>query len=267
MKHAPQLIVFIAAIILGVACQRTPPMVLGEEPMARLMVDLELAEGLTLQRTLPGYSIDSSRLTLRRSVLAKHGVNEAVLDSSLRWYGAHLPRFLKVLDRADSMLADSTRAFELAESQIRTQAAGDSVNLWPEAPSVIFARSEPSVFLPFEVAQDSTWKFGDVFTMTFAIDNALSPVAALLAVDYGNRNLSTDAVARRQYPGDERHFELRLQLDSNYVAKRVYGYLQLNPKPGERAVIDSIRLIRTRLIHDDYAEFKRPARRFHRNDR
>lgn len=265
MKRLP--LILAAALLMAVlgACNRTPDMVLPYEPMARLMVDLELAEALAKERNLDGYTMDSSRLALRRSVLAKHGINEAVLDSSLRWYGAHLPQFLKVIDRADSILADSVRAFQDEESNARIIAAGDTAYIWPKAPSAVFARSEASTFLAFEILADSTWKFGDVFTLTFALDNARSPVSATLAADYANRNQSTEAVSRSLYPGDERHLELKLQLDSNMMAKRVYGYLRLSPQAEERAIVDSIRLMRTRLIHDDYIDSRRSLFRFNRN--
>lgn len=264
MKRLPLLVMLLAALLLA-ACDRTPGMVLKREPMARLLADLQLAEALSNEQRLSGYGPDSMRLALRRSVLAKHGTNEAVLDSSLRWYGAHLPRFMKVIDRADSILADSMRVMERDARRALALAAGDSADLWPAAPSAVFARSEPSGFLPFELAADSTWRRGDVFTLEFAFDNAMSDISATIAVDYLNRRKTTEAMAMRQYPGDMRRMEIKLQLDSNMSAGRIYGYLQLKPAEGERAFVDSIRLVRTRLVASEYSDLRRPMLRLSRH--
>lgn len=263
MKRLP-LILLVAALLLA-ACERVPDMVLKREPLAKLLVDLKLAEAFCTQYPYGGSNIDSMRRTLRQSTLAKHNVNEAVLDSSMRWYGAHPALFMKVVDRADSILADTLHRLEKSEKLALRVAAGDSVNVWPGAPSVLFAGSEPSAFVTFEVPVDSTWERGDVLTLTFAFDNALTEMSTTVAVDYANRNRTTEAVSTRQFPGDQRRFELKLQTDSTMTATRVYGYFHLEPKAGERAYIDSIRLTRTRMISKDYNNLRRSATRFNRN--
>lgn len=264
MKRLPLILLLLLTLLT--ACERVPEMVLKREPMARLIADLELAQAYSIQQNLGGSDPDSMRRELRRSILAKHGVNEAILDSSLRWYGSQLPRFMKVIDRADTILADTLRRLERSENLALRAAAGDSVNVWPLAPSALFARSEPSNYLVFEVPTDSTWERGDVLTLTFALDNARTDMSTSLIADYANRNRTTDAVIARQYPGDERRHEIKIQLDSNYSVKRIYGYMHLEPKPGERAYIDSIRLIRTRMISADYNSLRRRASRFNRNN-
>lgn len=253
------------ALTLG-ACSHTPEMVLGKEKMARLMADMELAEALGMDRRLGEFYTDSSRLELRRAVLAKHKINEAVLDSSLRWYGRNLPEFLEVIDRADTILGDSMRALDEMQQLAATSAAGDSVNLWSLAPSAVFARTEPSDFVAFAVDADSTWRRGDVFTLEFALDNATTPLSTTLGVDYGNRARLTETITERFYPGDRRRFELTLQLDSNISAKRVFGYFFLPAAEGERAFADSIRLVRTRLVPDSYNHLRYRVRGIRRHD-
>ena len=258
------LILLVAALLLA-ACERVPDMVLKREPMANLLADLKLAEAYCSQHPYGGSDIDTMRHALRQSTLAKHNVNEAVLDSSMRWYGAHPALFMKVVDRADSILTDTLRRLEKSEKLALRVAAGDSVNVWPGAPSALFSRTEPSAFLVFEVPVDSTWERGDVLALTFALDNALSDMSTTIAVDYANSNRTTEAVSARQIPGDERRFELKLQTDSTMAATRVYGYFHLEPKAGERAYVDSIRLTRTRMISKEYHSLRRIATRFNRN--
>lgn len=263
MKRLP-LLVLIALCLL--ACDRTPPMVLGREPMARLLVDLELADGFANERLLPGYSRDSARRALRSSVLAKHHVNEAILDSSLRWYARHLPNYMQVLDRCDSMLADTIRRIDALKADYLARRAGDTASVWPLPPSAVFARTEPSVFIPFEIPVDSSWQRGDVIHLKLALHNARSPLTAIIGADYGNRNLTTETITSTLQPGDQNHLELTLQLDSTITAKRIFGYLHLNPQPGERAFADSITLIRTRLLSENYNDLRYRQSRFRRNN-
>lgn len=264
MKRLPLLFLLLALII--VACDRTPDMVLGRESMARLLVDLELADAYSLERRLDGFSTDSSRFVLRSSVLAKHGVNEAILDSSLRWYARHLPRYMAVLDRCDSLLADTMRHIDALTAADLAARAGDTASIWPLVPSAVFAVTEPSEFLTFEVPVDSTWQRGDVVRLTLALHNNTSPLNAFMGVDYLNRQQTTEAVATTLLAGDERHLELTLQLDSTMSARRIFGYLHLAPAQGERAFADSIRLIRTRLLTEKYNNLRYPQFRFVRND-
>lgn len=263
MKRLP-IVILLGLVLLG--CQRTPKMVLGREAMARLLVDMELAEAFANERQLSGYDWDSSRRALRVSVMAKHSVNQAVLDSSLRWYARHLPNYMEVLDRCDSLLADTMRRLDRENAAYIAARAGDSVSVWPLKPSAVFARTQASEFVVFEIPMDSTWQRGDVVKMSVSLHNAKSPLNVFLAADYRNRNQTTEAVAKTLYPGDDNRLKLTLQLDSTMSAKRVYGYLRLTPQPGERAFADSIRLMRTRLLSEEYNDLRYRQQRFDRNN-
>lgn len=241
-------------------------MVLGREPMARLLVDLTLAEGFANERQLDGYSRDSARRALRSSVLAKHRVNEAILDSSLRWYARHLPNYMQVLDRCDSIIADTIRSIDALKAEYLTRRAGDTASVWPLNPSAVFARSEPSEFIPFEIPADSSWQRGDVFRLKLTLHNASSPLTAILGADYRNRNLTTETITATLHPGDQNHLELTLQLDSTISAERIFGYLHLIPQTGERAFADSITLTRTRLLSENYNDQRYRQSRFRRNN-
>ncbi len=263
MKRLPLLLLVALCLI---ACDRTPPMVLGREPMARLLVDLELADGFANERLLDGFSRDSARLALRSSVLAKHQVNEAILDSSLRWYARHLPNYMAVLDRCDSLLADTIRRIDALKADYLASRIGDTASVWPLLPSQVFAQTEPSDFVAFEIPVDSLWQRGDVVRLQLALHNARSPLTATLGVDYLNRNLTTETSTVTLHPGDQNHLELTLQLDSTISAGRIFGYLQLDPKPGERAFADSITLTRTRLLAEHYNDLRYRQSRFRRNN-
>lgn len=266
MKNKSFFILHFSFIILMLAaCKRVPPMVLERDDMAALLVDLELANAVGVEHGFGDLRSDSARLALRQAVLAKHGVNEAVMDSSMRWYGAHLGEYLKVLDQADSLLADTLSYIDTEIRLAKERAAGDTLDLWTLEPSIIFARNQPSNIIAFEVPADSTWRRGDVVTLSLTLDNARTPLSVTLGADYANRGHAVDVKHNRPLD-DQRRITVQLQLDSNINVSRIYGYMQMHPAEGERAFADSIRLTRTRLVSDHYNERRSFTQRLRHND-
>lgn len=254
---------FLIFALLFAACRRVPPLVLGQEEMAQVLVDLELTDAMAVDFSIREFRSDSARLALRSAVLAKHGINEAVMDSSMMWYGSHLTEYLAVLDRADTLLADTLRKIDTEMRAAQALAAGDTLNLWTLPPSALFARNQPSQFVAFEVEADSTWRRGDVVTLELTLDNARSPLRVTLGADYANRGRATDVVEKIHV---ENRLNLQLQLDSNLSVSRIYCFMHLAPAEGERAFADSIRLTRSRMVSDEYNDRRRFTRRLRRHD-
>lgn len=242
-------LILVAALFAG-ACSRKPDPVLGEEKMARLIADLELADAYASEQRLRKFDNDSIRLALRESVLAKHNVNEATLDTSLRWYGAHLPSLIKIYERADSILSDSLRSIDLEERLALSEAAGDSVRVWPLAPSLAL---ENTNFLAFEFDTDSTWERGDVIEWEFAIHNLRrEPVSVTLGAEYMDRGQTVNAQNLTRENRDNNHYSLLLQLDRQKAPKRIFGYVRIPLDSGRKIFLDSITMTRTRMVEEDY---------------
>ncbi len=232
------------------ACSRTPGPVLDEKRMAHLLVDLQLADAQAREQRLHKFDTDSIRRELRESVLAKHNVNEATLDTSLHWYGAHLPQLIKVYERADTMLADSLRAIDAEELTAQSFAAGDSTELWHLAPSIVM---DGNNFFAFEVPTDTTWKRGDVVEWKFTLHNLRKePVNVVFGANYEDRAKTVNAQTINRENRDQNHYTLLLQLDRHKAAGRVFGYIQIPLDSGRRVFIDSISLTRTRMIDGEY---------------
>ncbi|MDE6535020.1 MAG: DUF4296 domain-containing protein [Muribaculaceae bacterium] len=236
-------------LLIAAGCSRPGP-VLGEEKLARLLVDLELANAYATEQRVQKFDNDSMRLALRESVLAKHGVNEATLDTTLRWYGANLPKLIKVYDRADSILSDSLRALDLEEQNILAAAAGDSTEVWPLRPSIPL---EDAQFFAFELPLDSSWRRGDVVEWNLALHNLRNEeVAVTLGANYSDKAQTVNSFTVNRQGRDNPRFSLLLQLDRQKKARRVFGYIRVPLDSGRRVFIDSITLVRTRMIDDDY---------------
>lgn len=218
--------------------------------MAHLLVDLQLADAQATEQRLHKFDTDSIRRELRESVLAKHHINEATLDTSLHWYGAHLPRLVKVYERADSMLADSLRAIDLEEQLTNTFAAGDSTQLWQLAPSIVMDGTD---FFAFDVPADTTWERGDVIEWQFTLHNLRrEPVSVTFGANYEDRGKTVNTQVINRENRDNNHYSILLQLDRQKSAGRVFGYIQIPLDSGRRVFIDSISLTRTRLIDSEY---------------
>lgn len=255
---------FILTLLLS-ACGGPSSEVLNQEDTARVLVDLELANAMTIDFSNADLRTDSAHLALRSSVLAKHGINEAVMDTTMKWYGAHLKEYMDVLDRADSLLADTLRRIDEEMRLASAAAAGDTLQLWTLPPSVVFARNQPLEFVAFELETDTTWHRGDVVTLDLVLDNARSPLYVTLGADYANRGRTTDVVRKTHVGAPGEHLTLKLQLDDNLSVSRIFCYMQMKPAEGERAFADSIRLMRSRMVSDEYNEWRRFTQRLRRN--
>jgi hypothetical protein len=254
-----------AAALLSGACRRTPSGVLSEEEMAQLLADIHIADAFVQDQRMGLADNDSARQAVKNAVLAKHGVTQAQLDSSFHWYGHNLARYIEVYERVDTILGDSLRAINSAAHQELAAAAGDSTNVWNLQPAYVFSPRSASNFVTFSIEADSTWKRGDVYQWQMTVENNTSPLRLTMLVDYANRNRTTEVLESTAFfePG---RATLEFRLDSTMNAKRIYGFMQLSPREGERAFVDSIKLIRTRLIHDRYTSARRNVRSFKRND-
>ena len=76
------------------ACSNRPSYVLSEKKMEKVLYDIYLAEAEIISYN---FSSDSARKQeLLNSVLKKHKISEAVLDTSLVWYSGNLEKYLKI---------------------------------------------------------------------------------------------------------------------------------------------------------------------------
>lgn len=237
-------------LLLSLACTRRPDPVLPSEEMAQLLTDLSIADAYASEQSLGLLYNDSLMTEFRRSVLAKHGVNEATLDTSLRWYGSNLPELLKVYDRVDSLLADSLRALDREAIALKASAAGDSLNVWPLKPSVVMQGRQ---FFTFDFPLDTSWHRADVVEWNLAVHNGGNLRAKLvLGVDYADRARTTETRSFDLDLQQDNHASLTLQLNRDKSATRIFGYVQMPLDSSHRVFLDSITMVRTRMIADEY---------------
>jgi hypothetical protein len=90
---------FVAAFFM--ACSDRPSPVLSEKKMEKVLFDLYLAEAEVTSNYAIFASDSALKQDLLNSVLKKHKITEAVLDSSLVWYNGNLDKYLRINDRVN----------------------------------------------------------------------------------------------------------------------------------------------------------------------
>lgn len=227
--------------LLAAGCSHTPKGVLSQEDMAQLMADTYMAEGV-VDMNYRDFPNDSTRMQLKQSVYAKHGVSSADVDSAFVWYGNHIEDYIKVLDRTTEILRE--RQHDLVATASRQMSlSGDSVNIWAGADHLTVSPRTASRYVTFSIEADTTWRNGDIYELRFKPVNAQRTIAARMFVDY------KEGLTRYfETPGSNPSVvtTLNATVDSTLTPERIYGYIDLKPAPGEHFQIDSISLVRMR---------------------
>ena len=84
--------------LLVASCSKIPSYVLQPDDMASLMADIHVGESvIDLNRSQ--YPNDSTKMMMKQSVLARHGVTQHDLDTSMEWYSHNLSYYMDVYDR------------------------------------------------------------------------------------------------------------------------------------------------------------------------
>ena len=104
--------------LLSFACSNRPSYVLSESKMEKVLYDIYLAEA-EINADYTVFSSDSARKQeLLNSVLKKHKITEAVLDSSLAWYSGHLEKYFKINNNLTKRFTDAAETLRKGEEKI-----------------------------------------------------------------------------------------------------------------------------------------------------
>lgn len=250
------LTLLVVLLALLSSCSKTPSHVIPEDKMAEIIADINVGN-VIVDAERSQYRDDSSRMVLMQSIYARHGVDAAMVDTSLVWYGHNIDRYVKVCEKAEEILTARIEKVEQSggkTSQPQNSAIldGDSVNLWPGVPTLRIAGSPASDFQSFMLTSDRSWDRGDRYTLSAKGINTQGNVTMYLAADY---NDGTTEFITSVRPA-ENVASLLFVVDSSKVANRVYGSLYYHGSEGEIAYLDSITLVRTRGRNDNVAARK-----------
>lgn len=220
------------AVLIPAGCSDRPKDVLSEGDMVDLLVDMELADAYVMGRS--GFSEDSMRRLLHESVLERHGVSNAQMDSSLRWYGANLDVYAEMQDKIALKLRRKA-------AKLSPDMGGADAGLWTLPRMMRVSALSPDDGIVFSLSP-SGLKPGETLELSGVLLHPSSGVKSLLGVEY------TDGTAgymtRDISSGGERRFAAELQTDSLKEVSRIFGTIRATDGKAGQLLIDSLAMQR-----------------------
>ena len=233
-----------------IGCNSTPSEVLSKEDMAQLLADIHIGESIVDAERTKYYS-DSLKKVVKQSILIKHNVTQAQLDTSFAWYGHNIEEYIAVYDRVIEILdADINKLGTISTEKVNISFEGDSVDVWQKTRHYSINANSPSQFITFTLSKDHTWKNGDNYTWRLKLINNFSQPKWGIAADYsdGSSEFTNSSISNEGWN------EIHLIPDSTKTLNRVYGYLYATPRDAEIIYLDSISLVRNRSNRSIYRQ-------------
>lgn len=249
-------VALLIVVVAVVSCDDSREDRLSEKEMVALMTDMQLAEAYASVQT--DMTIER-RKRIGERVLADHGVDRAMLDSTMSWYGRNIDDYEEMLRKVDRNLEKMQMKYSGAHA--RPDIMSEKNNLWPGSRNIMISHGCLRKGVLFEVCDPELQK-GDALTWHMRMLGD-SGGAALLGVDY------TDGSSHivKGYHRGSRKFEVRLQTDSSRTVRRIFGYFRNTSESDLPSWADSISLVRQNIDTMRYNEissqrlYARPMRR------
>lgn len=248
-RHRPTL-VSLSLLILSVTfigCSNRPDGVLSTDDMAKVLADIHEAEGM-MEQDYNNYPNDSSKIALRQSVYLKHGINAAIMDTSLAWYGYHMDKYQEVYDEVIDILEKRLAGIKSVSGQAFDMGSygnvdGDSAMVWRDLTPRFYHTRLFNKFITASISRDRYWKDGDQYELRFHSTDNRGPVEAIASVTYGD---DTNDIYHRQFGSTGWH-SLKFAIDTAKFASKITFSIGYIPKEGGNvAAIDSVTFLRTR---------------------
>lgn len=239
-------------LVVAASCHKLPEGVLDKKQMVSLLTDIHKGESVVeMQRGI--YASDSMKKAVKQSILLKHGVTQAQLDTSFVYYGNHIEDYIAIYDDVIKTLEEEMKTATGRKVSAPVFADGDSVNVWPLSPVYKLSANDDLRNIVFEIPKDDNWKSGDNYSLQFKILNSRQSVPQFKATLYAKYN--NGKIELR--PGGSvvnGWMKVRLVTDSTLSASSVYGVISFSLEEGENVYLDSISLVRLRNRSERYYE-------------
>lgn len=241
------LYITVAAALALTACKGVPGEIIQPDEMSALLADMHVGDAVVEQNRRE-YDTDSLRMTLKQSILERHGVTPEQFDSSLSWYAHNPQRYLEVYDNTIELLQQRMNANDAEIAQGSISVVGDSVDLWAGARYVAVSDMSANRYITFNIDADENSENGDRYTWRAKFVNNIPKAHWGIAITYADGTLEVldTEVANEGWN------EIEFVSDSTLTPKQVYGYLRLEPRPGIAVWVDSLQLVRNRRSPEAY---------------
>lgn len=247
----------IGGVLLLTGCgKQIPDNIIQPDKMEQVLYDYHLATGMTV--TLG----NAEKAAYREYVFKKHGINEAIFDSSMVWY----TRNSKLLTE---MYTNLSKRFQAEEERIAlmigdrdakqlTTLEGDSVNIWQQPDILWLANTPLSDVVKFEIQADSNFYPKDrlVWTTNYTF---LSEGKVTMGL---NMMFDNDSVIGKTLTLNKSGKQtLELIPDSAYQLKGIHGFIYLNKDSAQKPsiLINDISLMRYHCKEDSTTVERKPS--------
>ena len=264
MRKLPLLILMLLLVAIVVACSKTPPGIISERKMKNLLKDIYRAEAYMENRT-SSFESDSEKMVLKQSIFEKHGVTQAMYDSSLVWYAKNLDVLNNVYQKVGKELQEEAKRYQKkigasAPQQQQGQnsgrtlkkyhaASGDTADLWTQPRLWMVTQAMNGNYVKFDYAPDKQMRSGDRYQLTLKLLTGSSEVQIVMALQYLDGSISY--ISRKM--SHNGWLDLILQADTARTVKRLCGYLAFKLRNNAPvAFADSIQLLRTHFDDKQY---------------
>ncbi|MBR4721458.1 MAG: DUF4296 domain-containing protein, partial [Muribaculaceae bacterium] len=258
------IVVLLATLVAS--CSSTPDNVLSKSDMADLLVDINIGESVT-EMNFREYDNDSVKKVLRQSILSAHEVTSEEYDRSIEWYGHNIEKYQEVYEEVIHRLEKRIAEEKVNGSRDDGQQAavpvvaeqssfeGDSIDVWTQPRSYVFAQNISSEYVTFNLARDANSKAGDVYTLRFKALNSNRPIKCAIVATYDNAttDIATNdglSFGDESAPADYQSVTLRTSPDK--TAAKVFGFIYVKTVGPERVRIGDISLVRSRFSAEEY---------------
>lgn len=224
----------IICFILAILCLATTSSckkkdVLPEDKMVAVLKDLYLTESV-YDVKYRDFTSDNKKMALFNSVLEKHNITQAELNSSLMWYSDNPEQFIRVNDSVISMMRQSIQSLDLEYAELKKEQNKPSGSV----PSYFYlSRKQP--LLRFNIDSIEIFKYPN-FELSFSNLGSLSQDSLMLSLTY---SYIDSTIVENQYLSANRHYSIKNRSILPFKdLKNIYGYFYANPsKIADRTIL------------------------------
>lgn len=155
------LVLFI--VVLCYSCGRRPRHVLPEDKMTDVLYDIQLAQAI--YRSDAQFNTDERKDALVESVLRKHKISQADLDSSLLWYSDNIEYYMAINDSVASRLRNNSNLAVNARAGLNP---GRDFSKYLIPPFAFLSQSDPTMSFNLDSNKIKTTNFSN-FDFKFKI--------------------------------------------------------------------------------------------------
>lgn len=118
MKHT-RFILLIVSLFIVLSCSQRPSNVLSKEEMMDVLYDLQLAQAIHDDYNIELSKTKDGKEAVMNSVLLKHNLNRADLDSSVLWYSDNLGEYKVINDSVSARLRRQVNVLRAEDEALR----------------------------------------------------------------------------------------------------------------------------------------------------